>query len=142
MLDTNVVLALLRGNALGSSIDQAFGLSASLHRHVVSIVTAAELLVLADRYEWGEKKRAALEQALENLVVLPVDGKDLLQAYVRISAADHSAAGGSRNLGKNDVWIAATALLAGMPLLTTDKDFCFLHDNLLQIMWIDPQTAQ
>jgi len=86
VLDTNVVLALLRGNALGSRIEKVFGLSANLHRHVVSIVTHAELLVLADRNEWGPDKRAAMEQALENLVVLPVDGTDLVQAYASISA--------------------------------------------------------
>lgn len=138
LLDTSVLLPLIGGNALGTHINQAFGLMASLHRQVVSIVTYAELLVLADRNKWGAEKRGALERALESLVVIPIDGMDLLQAYVTISSADRSAARGPRNLGKNDLWIAATALYADLPLLTTDKDFRFLHNNPLQIMWIDP----
>ncbi len=58
-----------------------------------------------------------------------------------ISAADLSGSGGARNMGKNDIWIAATALYTNLPLLTTDQDFRFLHNNPLQIMWIDPTSA-
>lgn len=141
LLDTNVLIALIRGNALGAHIDQAFGLRASLHRQVVSIVTHAELLVLADKRNWGSAKRAALKQALENLVVIPIDGIEIVQAYTTISATDLTASGGARNMGKNDLWIAATALYTNLPLLTTDKDFRFLHNNPLQIMWIDPSSV-
>jgi len=142
LLDTNVLLALIRGNALGKHIDQAFGLKASLQRHAVSIVTQAELWVLADTHGWGPAKRAVLEEAVENLVVIPIDGIDLVQAYGRISSASRTAPSGSINMGKNDIWIAATALYTNMPLLTTDKDFRFLHNNPLQVMWIDPGSAQ
>lgn len=141
LLDTSVLLALIRGKALGTHIDQAFGLRASLHRQVVSIVTQAELLVIADVRQWGSEKRATLERALDNLVVIPIDGASLLQAYVSVSAAGRNAVGGARNMGKNDIWIAATALHTELPLLTTDKDFRFLHDDLLQVMWIDPFSA-
>ena len=55
VLDTNVLLALIRGNALGKSIDDAYGLSSNLQRHVVSIVSQAELCVLADRNKWGDE---------------------------------------------------------------------------------------
>lgn len=140
VLDTSVLLALIRGKALGTYIDEAFGLRGSLHRQVVSIVTHAELLVLADRNQWGSEKRSSLERALENLVVIPIDGTSLLQAYVSISAADRAATDGARNMGKNDIWIAATALHTELPLLTTDRDFRFLHDNPLRVMWIDPSS--
>jgi tRNA(fMet)-specific endonuclease VapC len=142
VLDTPIVLALIRGKALGSRINRAFGLGTSLHRHVVSIVTSAELLVLAERNSWGDAKRAALELALDNLVVVPVDGEDLINAYVAVSAADHAHPDGARNLGKNDIWIAATALYTALPLLTTDKDFRFLHDKLLKVMWISPEGLE
>jgi tRNA(fMet)-specific endonuclease VapC len=138
VLDTNVLLHLIRGQALGTKIDQAFGLTSSLHRQIVSIVTQAELWVIADRKGWGDAKRDALQHALDNLVIIPVDGTDVVEAYVRIAHADAAAGEGARNMGKNDIWIAATALYAQLPLLTTDKDFRFLHDDLLQVMWIDP----
>jgi tRNA(fMet)-specific endonuclease VapC len=141
VLDTSVVLSLIRGNALGKKIDQAFGLTSALHRQLVSIVTEAELWVMADRRAWGSEKRVALQHALDSLVIIPIDGRDLVQAYVDVSNADFAAAEGARNMGKNDIWIAATALYTELPLLTTDKDFRFLKNNLLQIMWVDPLGA-
>lgn len=141
LLDTSVLLHLLRGKSLGTKIDQAFGLTTSMHRQVVSIVTQAELLVIADRNNWGLPKRDALQNAFDNLVVVPIDGIELVQAYVTISSADLASRKGVRNMGKNDIWIAATALYTNLPLLTTDKDFRFLHNNGLQVMWIDPSDV-
>lgn len=44
-----------------------------------------------------------------------------------------------RTLGKNDLWIAATAAMTGAVLLTTDKDFDPLHqEGLLRRVWYDP----
>lgn len=142
VLDTNILLALIRGKALGESIDNAYGLRANLQRHVVSITSQAELLVLADRNNWTEAKREAVSYMFQNLVVLPVDGQVLVDAYVEVSRADMSWRDGPRNMGKNDIWIAATAVSAGLPLLTTDKDFRFLDGTLLQVMWIDPHVPK
>jgi predicted nucleic acid-binding protein len=138
VLDTNVLLHLIRGRALGAKIDQAFGLTSTLQRQIVSIVTQAELRVIADRKGWGAAKRTALQNALDNLVIMPIDSIELVDAYVRVARADFKADGGARNMGKNDIWIAATALYTQLPLLTTDKDFRFLDNDLLQVMWVDP----
>lgn len=138
VLDTNVLLALIRGKALGLSIDKAFGLRANLQRHVVSVVSQAELWVLADNNSWSGAKRDSVRTMFENLVVLPVDGQALIDAYVEISRADANWPEGARNMGKNDIWIAATARHTGLPMLTTDKDFRFLDGGLLQVFWIDP----
>jgi len=141
VLDTNILLALVRGKALGESIDKAYGLRSSLQRHTVSIASQVELYVLADRRQWGSTKREAVRRMLEQVVVVPIDGQGLVEAYVQIANADYTWPAGSRNMGKNDIWIAATALFAGLPLLTTDKDFLFLNNNPIQVMWIDPMTA-
>ena len=100
VLDTNVVLALIRGKELGARIDGAFGIRASFHHHIVSIVTEAELLVMADKHKWGPDKRKALEFALENVVVMPVDGQGLVDAYVAIAAADRSTERGGQEYGQ------------------------------------------
>ena len=105
LLDTNVLLHLIRGKDLGTKIDQAFGLTSSMHRQVVSIVTEAELLVMADRKNWGAAKRDALTHALDSLVIVPIDGIELVQAYVTISSVDFATPQGARNMGKNDIWI-------------------------------------
>jgi hypothetical protein len=53
LLDTNVVLALVRGNALGAYIDTTFGLSKGSRRPAISIVMHGEMRVLASRNSWG-----------------------------------------------------------------------------------------
>ena len=44
-------------------------------------------------------------------------------------------------MGKNDVWIAATAAVTGATLLTTDRDFDRLTPQFLTRVWIDPDTG-
>lgn len=43
----------------------------------------------------------------------------------------------ARNMGKNDLWIAATASVTHATLLTTDQDFRHLHKKYLQVAEID-----
>ena len=41
-------------------------------------------------------------------------------------------------MGKNDIWIAATAAVTGARLLTTDKDFDHFSGVYLERDWLDP----
>ncbi len=41
-------------------------------------------------------------------------------------------------MGKNDLWIAATAAETGSVLLTTDGDFAQLHPEHLKVWLLDP----
>ena len=49
--------------------------------------------------------------------------------------------GGGVPMGKNDVWIAATAHVTGARLLTTDRDFDHLDPTFLGRDWVDPAAA-
>ncbi len=41
-------------------------------------------------------------------------------------------------MGKNDLWIAATASIYNVQLITTDKDFDHLKENYLpNLFWVD-----
>ncbi len=42
-----------------------------------------------------------------------------------------------RNMGKNDLWIAASAMASKATLLTTDKDFEHLHNQFIEVKVID-----
>jgi tRNA(fMet)-specific endonuclease VapC len=95
--------------------------------------------VLAERNDWGAEKRSALALALDNLVTVNIESEALIEAYVRVDMACRSISGGSRTLSQNDMWIAATALLSDLPLITTDKDFLPLHERLITVYWIDAQ---
>jgi len=65
LLDTSVILPLVRGNALGKHIDQRFGLRSAAQRPFVSVVSLGEVRVLAKRNDWGEAKLRSLSNALE-----------------------------------------------------------------------------
>lgn len=139
-LDTTIILLLLRGRELGKSIDQTFGLSAAPYLHTISIVTHGELRVLCDRNGWERAKKLALDKALLEFVTVDIAGSQIVEAYRRVEEANVAIPAGSQNMGKNDVWIAATAIVAGLPVLTTDKDFNHLNGNLLDVHYVDPQS--
>ena len=44
-----------------------------------------------------------------------------------------------RNMGKNDLWIAATASILNLQLVTTDNDFDHLDDIFLDLKKILPE---
>jgi tRNA(fMet)-specific endonuclease VapC len=141
VLDTSTLLVLLRGKSLGNLIDRTFGLRASPHLHTLSIVTHGELRVLADRNGWAGLRADALDKALREFVTVDVSGSGIVDAYRRIEQFNAAVPAGHQNMGKNDVWIAATALITGLPLITTDTDFNHLNGKGIQVHYVDPKSA-
>jgi tRNA(fMet)-specific endonuclease VapC len=135
VLDTNIVLALLRNNNLGRAVDQAYALSGSQSRNFVCVVSVGELLSLAERARWAATKRANLEASLQELVWIDINDRSILDAYASIDSDSLSI---GRTMGKNDLWIAAAAAVTGAILMTTDKDFDHLHPQRIQRLLIDP----
>jgi predicted nucleic acid-binding protein len=43
-------------------------------------------------------------------------------------------------MGKNDLWIAATAAVTGATLVTTDRDFEHLSAHFINLQWVDITT--
>ena len=135
LLDTNILVGLIRGNAIGQEIDARFGLRSNLVRCLISVVTAGEMLSLARQFGWGKSKTDALEALLQEVAWIDINDSAILEAYGDI---DHSSDKQGRPMGKNDVWIAATAKVTSTTLLTTDKDFDHLEGTFLNRIWIDP----
>lgn len=138
LLDTNVLVALIRAKALGEAIDRRFGLRSSLNRSMICVVTAGEMLSLARQFSWGQAKRDELQALLDEVVWIDINHPDILDAYGEI---DHASRSLGRKMGKNDVWIAATAKVAKTTLLTTDLDFDHLHGSHLDRIWINPEMT-
>ena len=137
LLDTNVLVALIRADPLGEAIDRRFALRSSLNRSMICLVTVGEMLSLARQFGWGQAKRDELQALLDEVVWIDINHPDILDAYGEI---DHASRAQGRRMGKNDVWIAATARVAKTTLLTTDLDFDHLHNSHIDRIWIDPQT--
>lgn len=138
LLDTNVVLYLVRGEAVGQRLAARFGLLSAVNRPLVSIVTHGELLLLAARNNWGAKKVAALLSALDNLVTIDLNDRAVLSAYVEVQQYSRKSSGGSRLLNANDAWIVARAKAADAILLTTDRDFSHLKAPDWPVQFFDP----
>ena len=86
----------------------------------------------------GETNRKALLDALDQVVTVNIESRALVDAYTRVAAACRAFPSGDRVMGNNDMWIAATALVSGQALITTDKDFNHLNGSLITVHWVDP----
>lgn len=56
LLDTNVVLQLVRNNATGQAIDQKYSLTSRRETPIISIVTVGEARAFAAHLGWGEER--------------------------------------------------------------------------------------
>jgi len=141
LLDTNIVLHLVRDKDLGRRISAQFSLADTIHRPLISVVTVGEIWSLAEQFNFGSAKRDFLSRVLETLVILDINDPSVLEAYVAVDRACRGAKGGARVLSKNDLWIAATTKAAGALLLTTDKDFLVLNPDPCPVQYVDPATT-
>lgn len=135
LIDTNILIHLVRDNWIGRSIDSRFGLRGREKRPLVSVITIGEALALAKKLSWGPAKIAALEDLFWTLVVVDISD-EILDLYAEV---DFFLCRAGKPIGQNDIWIAATAIAAGAQLLTTDKDFDPLYPTYLNRTWINPQ---
>jgi tRNA(fMet)-specific endonuclease VapC len=82
------------------------------------------------------------------LSIIDINNDAILQKYAEIDAFSQGKLFGkslpigmsARNMGKNDLWIAATASIVNVTLLTTDMDFDHLNGVFLPVIYIDPAT--
>lgn len=140
-LDTSTLLHLLRDSSLTVSIFNKI----REYDHpllIISIVSKAELLSIALQNKWGEKKLKKLNRLLNDFLVVPIDSEGIAQRYAEIDAFSQGkfeikekyTPFSSKNMGKNDIWIASTASLTDSTLLTTDKDFEHLNGIFLKVI--------
>lgn len=131
VLDTNIVLAYIRQSPQYLNAESRLNLTADDAQLIVSVVNVGEMRVLAQRNGWGEKKTAQLDSFIEQtlfIVDVSSGAPELLDAYVEIDCFSKG-----RSMGKNDLWIAATAAVTGASLVTTDGDFDHLGDVFFQL---------
>lgn len=139
LLDTNILVHLVRSDAVGERIRATYSPTLVEPRPLHSGVTEGELRSLAYQFRWGKSK---VEQALFYLSYfkrVSIDQSEIYEAYAVIDAYSFNL---GRTMGKNDLWIAATAHVMGACILTTDTDFDHLDPQFLKREWIDPEGEQ
>ena len=83
----------------------------------VSFVTVGELLFGAAKSKWGERRIDDLKRRLRAVVIVPYD-YELCNTYADLKARLEAA---GRRLGDNDLWIAASAVRHGIPLVSNNR---------------------
>lgn len=138
LLDTNILVLLIRGKAAGVGVAANFDLTAGLNRAMISVVTVGEMYALVRKWNWGIAKTAALNDFINHVVWVDINHPNILTTYGEL---DQVCVSNGRKMGKNDLWIAATAKACGLTLLTTDADFDFLHPDQISRIRIDDKTG-
>ena len=141
VFDTNVILYYLTKNTLAAKLDEKLKPFDSSHFPIISIVTEAELKSLALQRNWGVKRLETLTRFLAQFLLVPVHSKDLVDAYAEIdnysqgksSVQLYPSGFTSKNMGKNDLWIAATAKVTNSTIITNDNDFDHLKGVFVNV---------
>ena len=118
LLDTNLVIAHIRQGELVPA------------ETLISVVIAAELEAFALKADWGYQKVYVMRSILERFRPIAI-AEALIPTYAFLYAYSQGklketplpAGLTARNMGKNDLWLAATALYLDEELHTTDNDF-------------------
>lgn len=122
LIDTDVVSYLFKGDTRGDlyqrHLDNKLG--------ALSFMTVAELDLWAATRNWGTKKREELAIFLSPYIVIE-SSRELCNKWAEIR--DQVNRTGS-HLDTADAWIAATALLYELPLVTHNRDHFARVPNL------------
>ena len=122
VVDTDVLSYLFKQDSRG----ERYKLHLEGKLGVISFMTIAELNFWANMRNWGAQRRAQLAAFLEPYAVI---NSDLELAYTWAAIRSEVMRGGY-HIDTADCWIAATAVLHGIPLLTHNHDH-FVHVNRL-----------
>lgn len=145
VLDTNIVLDYLKAGKITDFLIEQYNFLSSEHNLIISSVTIGELHSLALQRNWSDKRIQQFVESLRRFLVIPVNSYDLFMAYAKIDAFSQGKLQGqrlpeeltARNMGKNDLWIAATTHILRAKLLTADQDFHHLNDIFIDLEYLD-----
>ncbi len=141
VLDTNILVHFVRSDTHIHHVAEQFALFSPGNTAFISIVSVGEIRSLAFQFRWGKEKIERMNHFLHALNPFPVDSEEIAAAYADLDAFSqcihplHPPLSGmtARNMGKNDLWIAATAMLFNATLLTTDSDFAHLSPGFFKV---------
>jgi|SRR6185437_981449 predicted nucleic acid-binding protein len=85
---------------------------------IISFMTLAELDRWAIQANWGQDRCHRLREYTDRFAILPYN-RDLCAKWAEVTVAAQLR---GRRIDCADAWIAATALLAGVPLITHNRD--------------------
>ncbi|TXB57466.1 type II toxin-antitoxin system VapC family toxin [Phaeodactylibacter luteus] len=143
LLDTNVLIIYSRSADIARRIERDHQLFDGSNDLAVSVVTIGEINSLIAQYGYGKRRKKSIQNVLDKVLEIDINIRKILDLYGQIDAysqgklKDKKGNFTSRNMGKNDLWIAATASAFDMVLVTTDQDFVHLDGEFIKLKYID-----
>jgi predicted nucleic acid-binding protein len=149
LLDTGILLGYVRGAGYAEYTERKFGLFQPPNVPLTSVVSKGEIYSLAIQFGWGDQKKQELDTLLRRIPSVDINTDRIIHRYAEIDAFSQGKdrtkplpmSMSSRNMGKNDIWIAATASVLNATLLTTDGDFVHLNSVFLHVVQIDQKLT-
>ncbi len=151
LLDTGMLVGLMREAPWALKADSDLGLSAPETLAFTSAVCRGELLALAEKRGWGAGKREQMETVLDRFPTIGINRASILSAYALIDAWTHGkmvdSPGGvpppkpAVPMKQNDLWIAATAHASQAVLVSIDKDFSHLGGVWFEFIFVSQASV-
>lgn len=139
LLDSNILLHYIRQNATTVLIETRFQPFQGGTPPLTSVVCIGEIRSIAIQNGWGTKKLLAMESFFAQILKADINTDRIIRRYAEIDVFSQNKLPNrplgltARNMGKNDLWIAATASVLDLKLLTTDADFDHLNGVFLEV---------
>lgn len=150
ILDTGTLLGYVRGAKYAEYVEEKYSVSSPPNIAFVSVVTIGEIYSLAMQFGWGKNKMERLRKIIEKIPYVDINHQKILEKYAEVDAYSQGKHPSlklqervsSRNMGKNDIWIAATGSVLNATLLSIDHDFDHLNDVFLNVIYIDQKSRR
>lgn len=144
LLDTNIFILITKNDEFKNWFKRSYGDFDKSYMFTSSVVLG-ELDSIAKQNQWGNKRKAILKETTSHFEAVHTGYEEIISIYGDIDAYSQGKLKGrplptgmsARNMGKNDLWIAATAAALGAELLSTDKDFLHLHEVFFRFRFVD-----
>ena len=149
VLDTGVILGYIRAAGYADYIEKKYAPFTPPNIPLISVVSKGEIYSLAKQFAWGGGKLKTLDELLRKLPTVDISHEQVIRRYAEIDAfslgKDQArpllSGQTARVMGKNDLWIAATASVLNATLLAIDHDFDHLSGVFLDVIYIDQKLT-
>jgi tRNA(fMet)-specific endonuclease VapC len=147
IFDTGIIVGYVRDAPFSRYADQKYQPLTPPNMSLISAVSKGEIYSLAFQFGWGDSKRRKLSEILMHLPTVEINRSRIIDFYAEIDAFSQGkhptrkSTTSSRNMGKNDIWIAATTAALGARLVTVDHDFDHLQGEFFEVIYIDQKLT-
>jgi len=144
VFDSNILIFTVRRERFRAMIDERY--PTEKFQRIISFASKAEPLSMALRKNWGNKKHTALEELFASFSLIIREVSDeMIEAYAELEAYSLNQhptlkkpeGESAYKIGKNDLWIAATAQVEKARLLTADRGFVQFNAHFFPVDFIE-----